>query len=125
MATSLASTACLGPPSPSVGSRSVPRLKFAAFLHLDYPGARQAMQVVRWRREWSTGMPTIKRVYLITSLDVFDATMAQLAAWIRGHWGIENRGCAPRPTGVPSARPLADRGCACHLGAVTTAGPRW
>ncbi|MFB7559220.1 ISAs1 family transposase [Streptomyces brevispora] len=66
------------------------RLKVAAFLHLDYPGARQAIQVVRRRRELSTGKLTIERVYLITSLGVFDATPAQLAAWIRGHWGIEN-----------------------------------
>ncbi|QJT04713.1 transposase [Streptomyces asoensis] len=29
-------------------------------------------------------------VYLITSLGVFDATCAELATWIRGHWGIEN-----------------------------------
>ncbi|KOV75857.1 hypothetical protein ADL01_16915 [Streptomyces sp. NRRL WC-3618] len=38
----------------------------------------------------STGKLTIERVYLSTSLDVFDATPAELAAWIRGHWGTEN-----------------------------------
>ncbi|MCX4597539.1 hypothetical protein OG819_50655 [Streptomyces sp. NBC_01549] len=38
----------------------------------------------------STGKQTIERVYLITSLSVFDATCADLATWIRGHWGIEN-----------------------------------
>ncbi|MBO0913674.1 transposase, partial [Streptomyces laculatispora] len=47
-------------------------------------------QVVRWRRDPATGKLTIERVYLITSLDVFDATPAELATWIRGHWGIEN-----------------------------------
>ncbi|MFF2926897.1 ISAs1 family transposase [Streptomyces celluloflavus] len=52
------------------------RLKVAAFLHLDYPGARQAIQVVRRRRELSTRKLTIERVYLITSLGVFDATPA-------------------------------------------------
>ena len=66
------------------------RLKVAAFSHLDYPGARQAIQVVRWRRDLSTGKLTIERVYLITSLSVFDATCTELAIWIRGHWGIEN-----------------------------------
>lgn len=66
------------------------RLKVAAFRHLDYPGACQAVQIVRWRRELSTGKLTIERVYVITSLDVFDATPAELASWIRGHWGIEN-----------------------------------
>ena len=68
----------------------VRRLKGAAFSHIDYPGARQAVQVVRWRREMSTGRLTIERVYLITSLSVFDATCTELASWIRGHWGIEN-----------------------------------
>ncbi|MCZ4117932.1 ISAs1 family transposase [Streptomyces sp. H39-S7] len=66
------------------------RIKVAAFRHLDYPGACQAVQIVRWRRELSTGKLTIERVYVITSLDVFDATPAELASWIRGHWGIEN-----------------------------------
>lgn len=66
------------------------RLKVAAFAHLDYPGARQAIQVMRWRREMSTGKLTIERVHLITSLSVFDATCTELATWIRGHWGIEN-----------------------------------
>ena len=46
---------------------------------------------MRWRRDLGTGKLTIERVYLITSLDVFDATPAELATWIRGHWGIENR----------------------------------
>ncbi|MFE9934653.1 ISAs1 family transposase [Streptomyces sp. NPDC005533] len=67
------------------------RLKVAAFRHIDYPGAHQAIQVVRWRRDLATGKLTIERVYLITSLDDFDATPAELAAWIRGHWGIEKR----------------------------------
>ncbi|MGX6751290.1 ISAs1 family transposase, partial [Streptomyces xantholiticus] len=66
------------------------RIKVAAFHHLGYPGARQAIQIVRWRRELSTGKLTIERVYVITSLDAFDATPTQLATWIRGHWGIEN-----------------------------------
>ncbi|MGW0826968.1 ISAs1 family transposase [Streptomyces sp. NPDC002845] len=66
------------------------RLKVAAFRHLDHPGARQAIQSVRRRRDRGTGKLTIERIHLITSLDVFDATPAELATWIRGHWGIEN-----------------------------------
>lgn len=66
------------------------RLKTAAFAHIDYPDAKQALQVVRWRRDLSTGKLTIERVYLITSLPPGAATGAQLAAWIRGHWKIEN-----------------------------------
>ncbi|MGA5509055.1 transposase [Streptomyces umbrinus] len=38
----------------------------------------------------STWKPTIERVYLIAGLDASDATPAELTAWIRGHWGIEN-----------------------------------
>nr|WP_322621474.1 ISAs1 family transposase [Streptomyces acidicola] len=66
------------------------RLKTAAFTHLDYPEAAQALQVVRWRRESGTGKLTIARVYLMTSLKPGEATGEQLAAWIRGHWSIEN-----------------------------------
>ena len=33
--------------------------------------------------------PLLEPVYAITSLDVHQATPAQLAAWIRGHWQIE------------------------------------
>ncbi|MEV0695473.1 ISAs1 family transposase [Streptomyces sp. NPDC050388] len=66
------------------------RLKTAAFAHIDYPDAKQALQVVRWRRDFTTGRLTIERVYLITSLPPGAATGAQLAAWIRGHWTIEN-----------------------------------
>ncbi|WP_435611158.1 ISAs1 family transposase [Streptomyces sp. C10-9-1] len=66
------------------------RLKTDAFAHLDYPDARQALQVVRWRRDRGSGKLTIERVYLITSLPPGAATGARLASWIRGHWGIEN-----------------------------------
>ncbi|MFI7097355.1 ISAs1 family transposase [Streptomyces lydicus] len=66
------------------------RLKTAAFAHLDYPQARQALQVVRWKQDFTSGKVTIERVYLITSVPPGTASGAQLAAWIRGHWKIEN-----------------------------------
>ncbi|WP_233221189.1 ISAs1 family transposase [Streptomyces carminius] len=66
------------------------RLKTVAFAHLDYPEARQALQVVRRRQDLTTGKLTIERVCLITSLPPGTATGAQPAAWIRGHWKIEN-----------------------------------
>ncbi|WP_051845479.1 ISAs1 family transposase [Streptomyces sp. NRRL S-813] len=66
------------------------RLKTAAFAHLDYPDARQALQAVRWRQDLGTDKLTIERVYLITSLPPGAATGAELASWIKGHWGIEN-----------------------------------
>ncbi|MGW3510525.1 ISAs1 family transposase [Streptomyces sp. NPDC000994] len=67
------------------------RLKTAAFAHLDYPHARQALQVVRRRRDLGSGKLTIERIYLVTSLPPGAATGAELAAWIRGHWSIENQ----------------------------------
>lgn len=60
------------------------------FAHLGYPDARQALQVARWRPDLGSGKLTIERIYLITSLPPGAATSAQLAARIRGHWGIEN-----------------------------------
>ncbi|MER5838846.1 ISAs1 family transposase [Streptomyces prasinus] len=65
-------------------------LKTVVFAHIDCPDARQTLQVVRWRKDFTTGRFTIERVYLITSLPPGAATGAQLAAWVRGHWKIEN-----------------------------------
>jgi hypothetical protein len=57
-----------------------------------FPHAAQAIQVVRRRtqpfsggRRWHT-----ETVYAITSLAPHHASPAQIAAWIRGHWQIEN-----------------------------------
>jgi predicted transposase YbfD/YdcC len=55
-----------------------------------FPHAAQAIQIVRRRRpsgkKWST-----ETCYAITSLAVTQASPAQLAAIIRGHWAIEDR----------------------------------
>lgn len=67
------------------------RLKTAAFAHIDYPHARQALQVVRWRRDLGTGKLTIERIHLVTSLPPGAADGSELAARIRGHWRIENQ----------------------------------
>ncbi|MFD8097895.1 ISAs1 family transposase [Streptomyces malaysiensis] len=67
------------------------RLKTVAFRHLDYPGARQALQVVRYRKDLARGKTTIQRLYFVTSLPPGAATGAQIADWIRGHWKIENQ----------------------------------
>ncbi|MCX2928564.1 ISAs1 family transposase [Streptomyces sp. NEAU-W12] len=69
----------------------VRRLKTAAFAPLDYPHARQALQVVRRRRDLGTGKLSIERVYLVTNLPPGAADGSELAAWIRGHWRIENQ----------------------------------
>lgn len=56
---------------------------------LGFPGA---VQVVRLRRTRTVrSRKTTEVVYLICSLPATDATAEQIIAWIRGHWGIENR----------------------------------
>ncbi|MGV9405976.1 ISAs1 family transposase [Streptomyces sp. NPDC003667] len=67
------------------------RLKTAAFRHIDYPGACQALQVVRWRKELTSGKVSIQRLYFVTNLPAGAASGAELAGWIRGHWKIENQ----------------------------------
>ncbi|GGY18776.1 hypothetical protein GCM10010358_82350 [Streptomyces minutiscleroticus] len=78
-------------PPQALRAGDTPCLKTAAFAHLDYPHARQALQVVRWRRDRGTGKLTIERAYLVTSLPPGAATGSELAAWIRGHRRIENQ----------------------------------
>jgi predicted transposase YbfD/YdcC len=56
---------------------------------LAFPHAAQAIQIVRRRKlkgKWSR-----ETCYAVTSLTVTQASPAQLAAIIRGHWGIEDR----------------------------------
>ena len=61
---------------------------------LAFPHAAQAIQIVRRRRpltgknskKWST-----ETVYAVTSLTAVQARPAELAAIVRGHWGIEDR----------------------------------
>jgi predicted transposase YbfD/YdcC len=56
---------------------------------LAFPHAAQAIQITRRRKvkgKWSR-----ESCYAVTSLTVTQASPAQLAAIIRGHWGIEDR----------------------------------
>ena len=56
---------------------------------LAFPHAAQAIQITRRRKvkgKWSR-----ETCYAVTSLTVTQASPAQLAAIIRGHWGIEDR----------------------------------
>ncbi|HET9878284.1 MAG TPA: ISAs1 family transposase [Candidatus Limnocylindria bacterium] len=54
-----------------------------------FPHARLALRVHRRRKE--TGKKeTRETVYAVTSLDAHQATPAELAAYLRGHWAIEN-----------------------------------
>jgi len=56
-----------------------------------FPHAARAIKVVRRRREQRTGKTSTEVVYAITSLTYRQADPQLLAAWIQGHWGIENR----------------------------------
>jgi predicted transposase YbfD/YdcC len=59
-----------------------------------FPHAAQAVKIVRTRTV-ATRAKGVKRsietAYAITSLDVRDATGAQIGGYVRGHWGIENK----------------------------------
>jgi len=51
-----------------------------------------ATQIAQVRRTVSrAGKKTVEIVYVITSADHRAAPPAVLAAWIQGHWSIENR----------------------------------
>ncbi len=54
-----------------------------------FHGAVQVAQLRRTVTRW--GKKTVDVVYLVTSADHFTAPPATLAAWVQGHWGIENR----------------------------------
>ncbi len=72
------------------GKRATRTIKVAAVPDwVDFPGAAQVAQV---RRTVTTaGKKTVEVVYLITSADHASAPPATLAAWVQGHWSIENQ----------------------------------
>jgi predicted transposase YbfD/YdcC len=62
---------------------------------IKFPHARQAIQITRRTRPVSSGTGRKGRwrtetVYAITDLAPHEARPEELAAWIRGHWQIEN-----------------------------------
>lgn len=62
---------------------------------IEFPHARQAVQVIRRTRPVSArtgrkGRWRTETVYAITDLGPHEARPEELAAWIRGHWQIEN-----------------------------------
>src|SRR5665811_297704 len=56
---------------------------------VEFSGAAQVAQVRRTVTR--NGKKTVEVVYLITSADARAACPTTLAAWVQGHWGIENR----------------------------------
>ena len=64
-------------------------LKTAHFKDLDFPFARQAIKITRWRQDTATGKISRETVYAITSLTSAQATATDLARLAREHWTIE------------------------------------
>lgn len=56
---------------------------------ITFAGAAQVAQIRRTTTR--AGKKTVEVVYVITSADCRAAPPAVLAAWVQGHWGIENR----------------------------------
>jgi len=56
---------------------------------LDFAGAVQVAQIRRTRT--LAGKKSVEVVYVITSMTSTQASPAHIAAWVQGHWAIENR----------------------------------
>jgi predicted transposase YbfD/YdcC len=56
-----------------------------------FPHAAQALQITRRTRRLDSRKWSTEVVYAVTSLAAVQAQPRDLATWIRGHWGIENR----------------------------------
>ncbi len=57
---------------------------------INFPHAAQAVQITRRSRPAGTRKWSTETVYAVTSLHSSEGKPAQIGAWIRGHWGIEN-----------------------------------
>ena len=57
---------------------------------IGFPHAEQAIQITRKSRAVGATTWHLETVYAVTSLPTHQASPAQLGAWVRGHWGIEN-----------------------------------
>ena len=64
-------------------------LKAAHVSGLDFPHARQAIKITRWRQEIATGKVSRQAVYAVTSLASAQATAGDLARLVREQWSIE------------------------------------
>jgi predicted transposase YbfD/YdcC len=75
------------------GRREIRTLKILTIqAGIDFPHAQPALQIRRRRHRLDQpGRFATETVYAITSLRVHEAKPAQLAAWIRGDWHIENK----------------------------------
>ena len=123
------------------GRRATRTIKVAAVPSwVEFAGAAQIAQVRRTVTR--AGTKTVEVAYIITSADAVAAPPATLAAWVQGHWGIENQlhwvrdvaydedrsqvrtGNAPARHGHPAQHrdqpPATDRGHQHHRRAATS-----
>ena len=63
----------------------------AVWAGIVFPHAIQAIQITRKSRKLNGKKWRTEVVYAVTSLTAAQATDAELAAWLRGHWCVENR----------------------------------
>ncbi|HYN30404.1 MAG TPA: ISAs1 family transposase [Dermatophilaceae bacterium] len=91
------------------GKRTTRTIKVATVPDwVEFPGAAQVAQL---RRTVTTkGRKTVEVVYLITSADPATAPPATLAAWVQGHWSIENSLHWVRDADIDLHPPAADGG---------------
>ena len=59
--------------------------------HLGFPGGAQVFQITRYRTNRTIGARQTETAYGITSLRPDQAGPTHIAAYLRGHWQIENR----------------------------------
>ena len=64
-------------------------LKAVHVSRLDFPHARQAIKITRWRKDTATGRASRETVYAMTSLTSAEASAQDLARLVREHWSIE------------------------------------
>jgi predicted transposase YbfD/YdcC len=64
-------------------------LKAAHVSRLEFPHARQAIKITRWRKDTATGRASRQAVYAVTTLTSAHATTGDLARLVREHWSIE------------------------------------
>jgi hypothetical protein len=65
------------------------RLQVTTVAGLDFPHATQAIRITRRVRTLHSRRWRTMTVDAVTNLTAAQASPARLAAWIRGHWGIE------------------------------------
>jgi len=64
-------------------------VKAAHVSGLDFPHARQAIKITRWRKDTAAGKVSRQTAYAVTSLAGAHVTAPDLARLVREHWSIE------------------------------------